>query len=514
MGDEEVRAALEWGWSPERPASPVEAGHFVRFVRGLVDLDGPDERTQVFTTLDSGLQARIQKILDTRLRDFPGPERVDGAVLVVDHAKDEVLAWVNGGGLSTELPGGWIDAVIAPRQPGSTLKPFLYALSLESGWTPATIIEDTPLSEPVGQGMHRFHNYSRTHYGPLRLREALGNSLNVPAVRTIQFTGRGRFLKRLHELGFQSLDRPADHYGDGLALGDGEVSLLELVQAYAVLARRGDFRPLRTLLEETTRGDGGRQVFDGETATLIGDILSDPHARHLEFGDGHLLRFPVQTAVKTGTSSDHRDGWAVGFTHRHTAGVWMGNLERKPARGLTGASGPALVLRAVFAELSRLQEPEPLPVSPGLVPMVICRETGLPAGPLCPSMKEYFRRDSVPQKQCPFHRSKTGTTGREELSQGAGQARAALIQPTRDLQLRMDPHIPDELEAFPLAVSKAFPVERIEWFVDGKMVGDTGPGKYRFLWKLSRGPHLARARVWERGLDDPRETPEVPFLVK
>ncbi len=190
-----------------------------------------------------------RSILDQTLADIGDRGLVDGAVVVVNHQSDEILAWVNGGGMATALPGGWIDAVTTPRQPGSTLKPFLYGLALERGWTASTIINDSPLARPIGSGIHPFRNYSRRYYGPLRLREALGNSLNIPAVRTIQAIGVEAFLARLHELGFASLSRPANHYGEGLALGNGEITLFELVQAYAVLARGGLARPLRFTLD-------------------------------------------------------------------------------------------------------------------------------------------------------------------------------------------------------------------------------------------------------------------------
>jgi penicillin-binding protein 1C len=145
--------------------------------------------------------------------------------------------------------------------------------------------------------MHPFRNYSRKYYGPLRLREALGNSLNIPAVRTVQFTGVDKFLERLHTLGFAGLNRPANHYGEGLALGNGEVTLFELVQAYTVLARGGSARPLRFTLDGGTfPGSPTGQILSVEAASLVADILSDPQARRLEFGAGNILRFPVQTA--------------------------------------------------------------------------------------------------------------------------------------------------------------------------------------------------------------------------
>ncbi len=491
---------------------PVDASHFVRQVsrQGQPGSGNPSGgapgASRVLTTLDSVLQRTVQDILDRHLRDLQDLDVTDGAVLVVNHQTDEILAWVNGRGMSEEASGGWIDAVTTPRQPGSALKPFLYTLALERGWTASTIIDDSPLSRPVGHGMHPFHNYSRKYYGPLRLREALGNSLNIPAIRTIQFIGRDAFLDHLHSLGFASLDRTAGYYGEGLALGNGEVTLFELVRAYTVLARRGIFRPLRY-----SQGDGGRglpaaQIYTSEAASLVADILSDPQARRLEFGTGNILRFPVQTAVKTGTSNDHRDAWAVGFNHRYTVGIWMGNLDRHATNGLTGTTGPGLILRSVFSELNRFEEARPLSLSPRLAVVKICRETGQRAGPFCPAIPEKFLPGILPHHVCSHH---AGRGAAKEENAAAER----LVQPTANLEMAMDPHIPDGIEAYALKIAGHEPARRIEWLIDGKVAGITGKSDSHFMWPLVRGSHLVRARVWREEGKGPLETPAVPFVV-
>jgi penicillin-binding protein 1C len=523
-------ATAKGEWSLAEARLEVEAAHFAYHIHknwlGNTEEDrghATNTPSRIHTTLDSSLQQKVQRILDSRLVDLHTSKVTDGAVLVVDHETDEVLAWVNGGAVSTDLPGSWIDAVTAPRQPGSTLKPFLYALALEMGRTPATLIDDSPLSRAIGPGLHSFHNYSRTHYGLLRLRDALGNSLNIPALRTIQFTGVDRFLERLHDLGFHSLSQPPDHYGEGLALGNGEVTLFELVQAYASLARQGNFRPLKLIRDEAllSGSAANRRVYREEDATLIADILSDPQARRLEFGDGHLLRLPVQTAVKTGTSNDHRDAWAMGFSDRYTVGVWMGNLDRRPTSGVTGAAGPGLVLRAVFAELNRYREPRPLYRSSLLRGVNICRITGLRADSHCPSLQEWFSPDRVPQKSCSLHlkpaakgSSPTPTLSQSTNDQEGTSEKLRLLQPTPGLQLARDPRIPDELEAFTLTLPKHVKTTKVEWIVDGMVAGVTGVDQHSFLWPLMGGPHSVKARVWRLDALEPIETESVVFLVK
>ena len=448
------------------------------------------------TTLSAPLQQEIQDILDHRLRDLKRRGVQNGAVLAVDHQKNEILAWVNGGSVD-EVQDSWIDPVVTPRQPGSTLKPFLYALALEKGWTTATLVEDLPLAAPVGHVLHTFHNYSRTHYGPLPLRYALGNSLNTPAVRTIQYVGVHNFLRCLENLGIHSLHRHPDYYGEGLALGNGEITLLELVRAYTVLASRGVYRPLKTIMDDEDRAHKGVRVFSTETASLMGNILSDPDARRLEFGQGSLLRFPVQTAVKTGTSSDYRDAWAVGYNDRFTVGVWVGNLDHQATHGVTGASGPALVLRSVFAELNRNRQTQALFLSPQLVKVDICRETAQPFDDRCSSVSEWF----VP-----------GTEPRSKLSPRPDIKQPYLQRPTHGLQLAMDPRIPDNHEAFQFQMANLPENATVDWYVDGKLLATTPTRNY--LWPLARGTHLAMARVWTPDDASPMETARVNFMVK
>jgi penicillin-binding protein 1C len=395
--------------------------------------------------------------------------------------------------------------VTVPRQPGSTLKPFAYALALERGWTAATVLDDEPIQEAVGNGLHNFRNYSRHYYGPIRLREALGNSLNVPAIKTIQFTGRVELFDLLKKAGIQSLNEHPDFYGDGLALGNGEVSLYELVSAYAVVARGGVRRPL-----QWTRGEGGggraARVLSAETSSLVADILSDPEARALEFGRSSVLNLPLQTAVKTGTSNDYRDAWTVGFTHRYAVGVWMGNLDRRSMREVTGSMGPALVFRAVLAELHRNQEGRPLYLSRKLRQIPICRESGARASDSCPRAMEWFRAETEPEAACPLH---SGTAAAAKRP-----AEIRISRPTPGLHLALDPRIPDELERFALELEGLPKGSRVVWHIDGEPFAESSEDKGRSLWPPSRGRHVAKAEVWRRETGEPVWAGPVAFRVK
>ena len=478
-------------------APPVRANHFVQFLDQLKPPLAVSGQGRLRTTLDAGLQHTVQTILDHRIQDLKDRGARNGAALIVDHQRSEVLAWVNSGAYLDDIPASWIDAITTPRQPGSTLKPLLYALALEKGWTAATLVDDYPLSAPVGRGLHSYHNYSRVHYGPLRIREALGNSLNIPAVRAIQFVGVANFLDCLRALEIRSLQQHPDFYGDGLALGNGEITLLELVRAYTVLARQGIYRPLAVSMTAESRQPETRRIFSVETTSLIGNILSDPQARRLEFGNGSLLRFPVQTAVKTGTSSDYRDAWAVGFNHRFTVGIWIGNLDHQTTDGVTGSNGPALVLRSVFAELNRHQDTRPLYLSPRLVKAEVCRDSGLPADGDCASLSEWFV---------------TGTEPHAQTMLPEDAPAVYLSQPTQGMQLAMDPRIEETDQAFVFKLANLPENTPVDWYVDDKLAASTPTGE--FLWTLQPGIHTVSTRIRQAASVRFQKTASVRFVVK
>ena len=486
----------------------VRAEHFVRHVRQDAP-DSPESGSgRLRTTLDGSLQRRLQRLLDERVRSLAARDVENGALLAIDHQSDQVLAWVNAGEFEGATPSQ-IDAVTAPRQPGSTLKPFVYALAMERGWTSATVIEDAPLADAVSAGLHVYRNYSRVYYGPVRLRLALGNSLNTPAVRAARFVTPAALLLRLRELGFESLRERAEYYGDGLALGDGEVTLYEIVRAYAVLARGGIFRDLRVTFDEQTGAAAPRRVFDRETSSLITDILADADARRLEFGPSGLL-FPAETAWKTGTSSDFHDAWAIGFSRRFTVGVWMGNLSRKPMREVSGSLGPAVVLQSAFAELERSAPQKPLVRSPGLLKRSICSISGELAGPDCPPAGERFHPQNLPHARC------SGAHGLPRGHAAGAQTGLAeepfLLQPTPGLRLARDPRIPDEYEAYAFEVVEMPGLREVRWIVDGEEVGITRGRRY--FWPLRPGEHFVEAAVWTGAEEGAFVTPAVTFSVR
>lgn len=447
----------------------VSAPHLVRYLRSKCE--DISCRVRESTTIDSRLQIYIQGLLEERLKALKQFRVYDGAALIIDHEHDEIIAWVNAGDATTQSAGA-IDAITTPRQPGSTLKPFIYALSLEKGWSASTIVEDAPLIEAVGTGQHNYRNYSGMFYGPLRLRAALGNSLNTPAIRAIRKAGVKESLTLLRRLGMRNLSRSPGFYGEGLALGNGETSLLELTGAYAVLARGGVSRPLR-ILEREARMPGER-IFERDVNSIITNILSDPEARALEFSS--ILSFASPTAVKTGTSTDFRDAWAIGYSNRFTAGVWMGNLNRLPMDGISGSKGPALVLRAIFQNLSETYGNSGFIIPRTVVANSVCAETGLLPASGCPLHSEYFVNGTEPKQICAGHGNPQHI-----------QQEVAIETPTSGLRMVRDPRIPDALERYPFSLSYHGEFKEIEWYLNDRLIGRSEYPTTRLLWPLSAG---------------------------
>ena len=262
-------AARHLGATPRIRAALDAAPHLARTL--LANADG-----RVQTTLDAGLQRFARETLARHLAALAGRNVEDGAVLVLDNASGDVLAYVaSSGPLSSAAQ---VDGITARRQAGSTLKPFLYALAIERRWlTAASVLDDSPLNIATPVGLYVPQNYDRSFKGPVSVRDALGASLNVPAVRTLLLAGPDVFHEQLRALGFASLDEAADFYGYALALGGADVSLLELANAYRALANGGEWRAVRFAPDEVAPEPV--KALDSRAAFVVADILADRGAR-------------------------------------------------------------------------------------------------------------------------------------------------------------------------------------------------------------------------------------------
>ncbi|MCA1961907.1 MAG: penicillin-binding protein 1C [Desulfomonile sp.] len=508
-----------------RPTA-LEAPHFVDFVLGR----RPSSRGELRTSLDLDLQHFAERTLASHRTRLAGSDVRQAGLLVVSVPDGEILAMVGSFGYGAR-DQGYNNAVLAMRGAGSTLKPFLYGLALERGLDASTEIPDTFRTYPTPYGEYLPFNADRRSYGPVTIRSALGNSLNLAAVKTINSVGVDQFHSFLRQIDIVD-DRmaPADHYGLGLAIGNVEVSLYRLVQAYAALARNGLYRPLTAFSGE---GTPATRVFAPEVAYVISHILSDSSARLLTFGNPGFFDFPVPVAVKTGTSSRYRDGWVIGYTPRHVIGVWVGNFNGTPNRGSPGAGLCGPILKEIVEHLYRSDSPGTFARPPAVQEDHICWMSGKPAGPHCPKVtRELFIGDPATASRCDlphesehFHELSPAYARwlyRREAEQGVGRFRLSTVGASmsadfsisgasRLVRHAMRPpekqpgiHIlsPHERDRFVLAPHAEVRVRfhavvqpvvpYVIWLVDGMEIARTAL-PYEFFWKPLRGRHTVHA---------------------
>jgi penicillin-binding protein 1C len=324
---------------------PFHAPHFVDLLRqqAAQPLAG-----RVLTSLDLPLQTEVEHIAKRHLRGLAQKRVGEAAVVVLSNLTGEVRALVGSSNYFAER-AGQVNGAWAPRSPGSALKPFTYLLALENGVSPGTILADVPCSFDTPEGVYQPENYNKVCAGPVPMRRALANSLNIPAVRLLDAQGGSpRLVERLQYWGLSTLTRPAGHYGLGLTIGNAEVRLLELGNAYAALARLGCYAPFTMLRNDTPITPG-----DSPAAWLIADMLSDNAARSTAFGFYSPLRFDFRVACKTGTSTSFRDNWCFAYTPEFTVGVWAGNFDGQPMREVSGVTGAAPVAHEVMEYLHK-----------------------------------------------------------------------------------------------------------------------------------------------------------------
>jgi penicillin-binding protein 1C len=398
---------------------------------------------KVTTTIDPQIQQIAATAVRHQLQGL-GPKRVrDGAVVVLDNSTGEVLAYVGGVGLGSTA--AQVDGASALRQAGSTLKPHLYAQLIESKWiTAASILDDSPVQLDTASGLYVPRNYDNSFLGPVSVRRALANSLNVPAVRALLLDGVQNFRDRLWDLGYDGLQEDGTYYGFSLALGSAEVTLLQQANAYRALANLGRWSPSRLLADDPSGAE--RQLLDPGAAWIVGDILSDSGARSGTFGIDSALRLPFWAAAKTGTSKAMRDNWCVGYSDRFTVAVWVGNLEGDSMRAVSGTSGAAPIWRDVMLAIHRdrpgAQPRRPDNVVPGKVRF---------AGGSEPPRSEWFIK---------------GTAQAVMAEAPAFARRPRITNPVSGSVYAFDPDIPVDRQS--LGVSVTGEVDSLRIALDGK----------------------------------------------
>ena len=357
---DELRSAL--GLMSQKPKGsipmPNEAPHLAR----RLFRDHPTEMI-VHSSIDRKLQREVSAILERQIARLQGKNVHDAAAIVVENVRGKVIAYV--GAVKSSL-SPHVDGVQSPRQAGSTLKPFIYAKALDSRiLTSASVLVDDATTISWGEYVYRPINYNRTFYGDVSVREALGSSLNVPAVKVVTILGLGETYGILKSLQFSTL-KEADFYGASMVLGAVDVRLDELTNAYRTLANGGIWSQL-DLIERKAGGPSTLSTMSQEAAFIVSNILSDANARSIGFGWESPLETSFWTAVKTGTSKDYRDNWCVGSSERYTVGVWAGNFDAQAMDEVSGVSGAAPSWQEIMEHLHK-DEPSKAPQIPkGLV---------------------------------------------------------------------------------------------------------------------------------------------------
>ena len=434
------------------PASEGMAPHWAH--KAWKERDPAKAAHAITTTVSAPVQRLAMDSLQRHLRELQGRNVEDAAAVVLDNASGQVLAWVGSSGVLSQASE--VDGVLAWRQPGSTLKPFLYAQALEERrLTAASLLEDSSAQIATPSGLYIPQNYDRRFKGWVSVRMALAGSLNVPAVRTLVMVTPDAFFQKLTQLGMP-LKENAGYYGYSLALGSAEVPLLHLTNAYRALANGGAFSPVAPATQAAAHKPVVTQVVSPQAAFIIGNILSDAQARASTFGLDSVLGTRFWSAVKTGTSKDMRDNWAVGWSQRYTVGVWVGNASGAAMHNVSGSSGAAPIWADIMAGLHASTKNRPPEVPPGLIKRNV--QFAGPATSLDPAREEWFvtgtEQDQFDLPAAP-------------LALVASTTLARIEQPTDGTILALDPDIPPQRQQLRLQSNRS----DVVWWVGGQKVG-------------------------------------------
>ena len=494
-------------------ASEGVAPHFARYLlrqRAADGAPGGGVPEHVQSTVRAPLQRFALQTLQQHLRELHGRNAEDGALVVLDNATGAVLAWVGSSGALSQASE--VDGVVALRQPGSTLKPFLYAQAMaERRLTAASLVDDSPAQINTASGLYIPQNYDRQFKGWVSVRTALAASLNVPAVRTLVMVTPDAFHRQLRAVGLP-LRESGDYFGYSLALGSPEVPLLHLTNAFRTLANGGRMGPVTFAAPPAGSKAKGAPALDPRAAFIVGDILSDGNARARTFGTDSVLATRFWTAVKTGTSKDMRDNWAVGWSERYTVGVWVGNASGAAMHDVSGTSGAAPIWAAVMGFL-HAREPSRAPKAPaGLVHAAVRFGTvpssaGGTAQPLEAARDEWFLpgtqqtlfamdrgadgADGISatgqngQKGQNGHKIAKGSkSGARDTAQPAAAATARITAPAQGTVIALDPDIPPARQRLQFTATG----DSLLWRMDGKPLG-RGP---RVAWLPWPGRHVVQ----------------------
>lgn len=569
--DAEAAAAEQLTFAQAR--YPIQAPHFVGWVREQVEAQlGPEAAhggLTVVTTLDLGVQHTAEDVVQRRLALLKDNNVSNAAVVAIDPTNGQVLAMVGSADYFDKEINGAVNLALAPRQPGSAMKPLLYAQALEGEITAATPLADVRTAFTTRSGEQYVpNNYDARFHGLVPVREALAGSYNVPAVRLLEQIGIGRFLALASAAGITTLGE-SDRFDLSLILGGGEVPLLELTGAYTAFANGGVRLPPSAILRvEDARGRIIWQppapkpvhVYSPEAAWLVTDILADDEARAPAFGTNSPLRVNRPAAAKTGTTSDFRDNWTVGYTPDLVVGVWVGNADNRSMRDVSGITGAAPIWHDVIEEALSGRPPRRFVRPEALVQAEVCLPSGLKPTARCARRRlEWFKPGTEPSTEDTYYRAvpvcantgipiaMTGCTNgvlvervyefpppevipwaREHgvnllpetagsvATPGAATSTAGAVRITRPdhgLTVRISRSLPESVQALTIEVHvTSQPVDAVRIEIDGAALTTIATSPYRATWSLREGTHRIRAVGLVHGAEVGADEIEVTVL--
>lgn len=444
----------------------IKQPHFVFYIRQLLEQRyGPDVLyrggLRVVTSLDMHWQEEAQRLVHQHIVEGVNGQpplrsrNATNAGAIVLSPDNEILAMVGSVDYNDQSINGQVNVTVSPRQPGSALKPIVYASALRKGWTPATVLWDERTEFKLADGtVYAPNNYDNSFHGPQRMRMALANSLNIPAVQTLDFVGVDAFVQQAHDLGITTLNDP-NRFGLSMALGSNEVRLLDLTNVYSSFRDGGRMRePVAILKVTDSRGavldngarKPGRQALGehGEQiAYLITDMLSDNIARQYMFGPGNVMELPDgrPAAVKTGTSNDWRDAWAIGYTPDVTIGVWVGNSDATPMQEIAGVNGAGVIWRDLMDAYNTGRPVHTFERPNGIVEASICGDTGALASAACRNpLPEHFVAGTEP--------TQSDMQTQTVRVAGDGNCLAASYTPPDQVKIKQFPVYPERFQAW------------------------------------------------------------------
>lgn len=480
--------------------------------------DIKDRPAVLRSTLDSYLQVELEKLLQEELSRLAKKGVTHGAMMVLDASNGDVLSYIGSADYFSK-DAGQIDGLQVPRQPGSLIKAFTYGLGLDSGHSVASIMPDTPGTFRSGAGVYRPRNYDERFTGPRRIREALANSLNLPAVLLVDELSPQRLYSALMNLGL-TFPNEADHYGVGLTLGNAEMKPADLIQSFTAFPRLDSWVKARWLKSSPILKF--KNPISAESSYLVTDILKDSKARMEAFGERTVFDVPFEMAAKTGTSTDYRDNWAVAWTPTHVVLTWVGNHRQQPMKRVSGITGAGPLTRMAMLKINEKKSfTRFVPPSPPAV-MSICALSGQKAQENCPRVLEEKFYKNRPDRNCQWHQlaaihrcgqhvivdypvefqawaHENGLDvnsqvevlcpGSDQIFQILTKNKVQMTYPLDGSVYAVDPDMPKGSQKLPLKMSGF--THGLEWEVDGERYMPTS-SEGTFDWPLERGKHVIR----------------------